>query len=176
MSNCVWNLQVSPDDARGAGRHLASGGRARPVHQPALSRLVSFRSRAAPGKSCLHARGEKERFIVLESWEPGCCLLTLSIHSCPRSLFSHSSRSSVPILYLQLRKPGPREAGSSSGATSLLGLPAEHFLRPQGPSPGSILQSSPRDPGQEWRERRLGWRAPWGGAPAQGRPLDSPLC
>ena len=26
-------------------------------------------SRAAPGKSCLHARGEKERFIVLESWE-----------------------------------------------------------------------------------------------------------
>ena len=26
-------------------------------------------SRAAPGKSCLHARGEKERVIVLESWE-----------------------------------------------------------------------------------------------------------
>ena len=24
---------------------------------------------AAPGKSCLHARGEKERVIVLESWE-----------------------------------------------------------------------------------------------------------
>ena len=26
-------------------------------------------SRAVPGKSCLHARGEKERVIVLESWE-----------------------------------------------------------------------------------------------------------
>ena len=26
-------------------------------------------SRAAPGKSCLHARGEEERVIVLESWE-----------------------------------------------------------------------------------------------------------
>ena len=26
-------------------------------------------SRAAPGKSCLHARGDKERVIVLESWE-----------------------------------------------------------------------------------------------------------
>ena len=26
-------------------------------------------SRAAPGKSCLHARVEKERVIVLESWE-----------------------------------------------------------------------------------------------------------
>ena len=26
-------------------------------------------SRAAPGKSCLHARGEKESVIVLESWE-----------------------------------------------------------------------------------------------------------
>ena len=26
-------------------------------------------SRAAPGKSCLLARGEKERVIVLESWE-----------------------------------------------------------------------------------------------------------
>ena len=26
-------------------------------------------SRVAPGKSCLHARGEKERLIVLESWE-----------------------------------------------------------------------------------------------------------
>ena len=26
-------------------------------------------SRAAPGKSCLHVRGEKERVIVLKSWE-----------------------------------------------------------------------------------------------------------
>ena len=26
-------------------------------------------SRAVPGKSCLHAHGEKERVIVLESWE-----------------------------------------------------------------------------------------------------------
>ena len=30
---------------------------------------ISGTSRTAPGKSCLHARGEKERVIVLESWE-----------------------------------------------------------------------------------------------------------
>ena len=36
---------------------------------PEARRGTQGASRAAPGKSCLHARGEKERVIVLESWE-----------------------------------------------------------------------------------------------------------
>lgn len=62
-----------------------------------------------------------------------------------------------PNLLLITEETGAQRGWELLGVTSLLGLPAEPILHPQGPSPGSILQIPPRDPGQEWRERCLGW-------------------